>query len=65
MDYSSNMNIIVTVISIIKQHGGVDYYRLFIRLLTKGKVRLGWLWRREGKSLFVGEGGKKGLQQLT
>lgn len=31
MDYSSNMNIIVTVIRIIiNSMGGVDYYRLFI-----------------------------------
>lgn len=31
MDYSSNMNIIVTVITIIiNSMGGVDYYRLFI-----------------------------------
>lgn len=31
MDYSSNMNIIVTVISIIiNSMGGVGYYRLFV-----------------------------------
>lgn len=31
MDYSSNMNIIVTVISIIiNSMGSVDYYRLFV-----------------------------------
>lgn len=50
MDYSSNMNIIVTVISIIIiSMRGVDYYRLIISqsFVKKGKVML------EGKSFFV------------
>lgn len=50
MDYSSNMNIIVTIISIIIiSMRGVDYYRLIISqsFVTKGKVML------EGKSFFL------------
>lgn len=63
MDYSSNMNIIVTVISIIiNSMGSVDYYRLFISQSVicgeKGKVGV------EGKVCCEGVH-KKRLRQLT
>lgn len=63
MDYSSNMNIIVTVISIIiNSMGGMDYYRLFIsQSVICGE-------RKGGESLLWGGGGgftRKRLWQLT
>lgn len=62
MDYSSNMNIIVTVISIIiNSMGSVDYLRLFISCSSVicGERKGG----DEGVKFVVGNGGWRGGSQ--
>lgn len=56
MDYSSNMNIIVTIISIIIiSMRGVDYYRLFIsQSVICGEKERWWWWWWRGKFVVRG-----------
>lgn len=65
MDYSSNMNIIVTVIRIIiNSMGGVDYYRFRSSasqsLVEKGKVEVEGERRGERVCCVEGVGGRGG-----